>query len=550
LIRVIREIRGFIFPEVSFVACLMAAFLRPLRLCVRLFLMPSGYLSRLPPTLLAHKTERLPFLRFLCFLCYLLLPCLSFAQEPSPLATAAALERLMTEAIERAEKSVVAISRVRKDDAVGEQPPIAALPLPGSLVERASPTDPRFVPTEFGTGVVIEEGGLIVTNYHVLGNVRQADFFVWQDRKPYRATVKAADPWLDLAVLRVDGSALRPIPLGDARSLKKGQFVIALGNPYAIARDGQPSASWGIVSNLERQAPAPRTATRAADGRDTLHHYGTLIQTDARLELGASGGALVNLQGEMVGLTTSLAALYGYERPGGFAIPVDDDFRRALDMLKTGRVPDYGLLGVEPAALAVDLRQRGRTGARIRTIADATPAKQAGLREGDVITQVDGANVGNDLELIRRLSGQFAGTSVTLSILRGSDERRAGQPMNIKVKLAKKRIDAGREPYSEVEPETWRGLRVEYATASPLFAERSRDLDPLGCLGVVEVARDSSAWKAGLRPGDFVSHVGPTRVTTPREFYDAVTASEGEVNLRLTGVERSKALRTVEADSP
>jgi C-terminal processing protease CtpA/Prc len=122
--------------------------------------------------------------------------------------------------------------------------------------------------------------------------------------------------------------------------------------------------------------------------------------------------------------------------------------------------------------------------------------------------------------------------------------------MNIKVKLSKKRIDAGREPYSEVAPETWRGLRVEYATASPLFAERSRDLDALGSVGVVDVVRDSSAWKAGLRPGDFVSHVGATRVTTPREFYDAASAVEGDVGLKLTGVERSKALRAVEPEAP
>ncbi len=460
------------------------------------------------------------------------------------------MERLMTEAIERAEKSVVAISRVRKDEAATNQAPITDLSFPGSLRDRASPTDPRFVPTEFGTGVVIDDSGLVITNYHVLGNVRQADFFVWQNRKPYRATVKAADPWLDLALLKVDGITARPIALGDSRGLKKGQFVITLGNPYAIARDGQPSASWGIISNLERQATPPPHATRPADGRETLHHFGTLIQTDARLDLGSSGGALLNLQGDMIGLTTSLAALYGYERPGGFAIPVDDDFRRALDMLKTGRVPDYGLLGVEPAALAVELRQRGRTGARVRSIGDATPAKQAGLREGDVITQVDGAPVGDDLELIRRLSGRFADTSVTLAVLRGSNDRRTGQTINIKVKLSKKRIDSGREPYSEVGPETWRGLRVEYATASPLFAERSRELDPLGCIGVEEVARDSSAWKAGLRQGDFISHVRDARVTTPREFYDAVAVIDGEVALKLTGVERSKTQRTVEADAP
>lgn len=456
----------------------------------------------------------------------------------------------MTEAIERAEKSVVAISRVRKEEAGEERFPSEGPVVSQRILERASPTDPRFVPTEFGTGVVIDASGLIVTSYHVLGNVRQADYYVWQSRKPYRAMVKAADPWLDLAVLKVEDAGLKPMPLGDSRNLKKGQFVIALGNPYAIARDGQPSASWGIISNLERQAPPSRTSTRASDGRETLHHYGTLIQTDARLELGTSGGALVNLKGEMVGLTTSLAALYGYERPGGFAIPVDDDFRRALESLKTGRVPDYGLLGVEPAAIAIELRQRGKSGALVRSVADASPAKQAGLREGDVITQVDGAPVSDDLELIRRVSGQFADTTVALGLLRGSNERRNGQPLNVNVKLSKKRIDAARQPYSEFPTETWRGLRVEYATATPQFVERSRELDPQGCVGIVEVARDSAAWKAGFRPGDFVSHVGEARVATPREFYGATAAIDGDVALRLTGVERTQALRTVAAEAP
>ena len=467
------------------------------------------------------------------------------AQEPSPLATAAAMQRLTIDAIQRAEKSVVAIARVRKDDQGGEPSSRDTLPPTDGLSQRFEPTDPRFVPTEFGTGVVIDASGLVLTNYHVLGNVRQADFYIWHSKKPYRATVKAADPWLDLAVLKIENSNLKPMPIGDGRAVKKGQFVIALGNPYAIARDGQPSACWGIISNLERQSPPPRTATRPSDGRETLHHFGTLIQTDARLDLGTSGGALVNLQGEMIGLTTSLAALHGYERPGGFAIPVDDDFRRALDSLKTGRVPDFGLLGVEPAALAVEMRQRGRTGARVQSIADATPAKLAGLREDDVIISLDGAPVADDLELIRRVSGQFADSTVTLGILRGGNERRAGRPIDVKVKLSKKRIDSARAPYSELPHETWRGLRVEYATASPLFAQHSRDLDPAGCVGVVEVARDSPAWQAGLRPGDFLSHVAETRVTTPREFYDAATLITGDVALKLTAAPRDKPLRTV-----
>jgi len=253
----------------------------------------------------------------------------------------------------------------------------------------------------------------------------------------------------------------------------------------------------------------------------------------------------------MVGLTTSLAALYGYERPGGFAFPVDDDFRRALDTLKTGRLPDYGFLGIAPATLAADLRRQGRFGAMIEDqlggdgVVPGTPAAAAGLKAGDVITHIEGQPIAYSVELIRFVSGQHADAVVNLKVLRGSDATRPGRTLNVKAKLSKKRVEGPREGYAEVQPAMWRGLRVEYATAAPLFREQSRDLDPAGCIGVVEVERDSAAWKAGLRPGDFVSHVDAKRVTTPREFYDAVNSIEGEAVLKLTAVEAAKATRAV-----
>jgi serine protease Do len=466
------------------------------------------------------------------------------AQEGSALETAAAMERLVTDAIERAEKSVVAIARVRREkDAPAREPEDLALP-PFPLDRDVGPTDPKFVPNEFGTGVVIDAKGLIVTNYHVIGDVRGADYYIWLARKPYAAKVKAADPWLDLAVLQIEAENLLPITFGDGRAVKKGQFVIALGNPYAIARDGQPSAAWGIVSNLQRQAPAPKGGTRPSEGRETLHHWGTLIQTDAKLEFGASGGALVNLKGEMIGLTTSLAALYGYERPGGFAIPIDDDFKRALDTLKTGRLPDYGFLGVAPRTLAMSDRQKGRFGAAIEDIVPATPAAVAGLKSGDIITHVDGRQVFDDIDLIRHVSALPADLQITLSIQRGS------RTLQAPVTLSKKRLEGARPGYAEVPPPTWRGLRVEYATAAPLFRDQSRDLDPEGCVGVIEVERDSPAWKAGLRPGDFLSHVNKTRVATPQQFYDAVALIDGEAKLQLTAVEPDKSQRIVPAIAP
>ncbi len=466
--------------------------------------------------------------------------------EPSGLQAAVALENVVVEAIAKAEKSVVAIARIRKD----RQEPLEPLEgeiLPERDLRAADATRSDFVPHEFGTGVVIDAKGLILTSYHVLGDVKASDYVVWIAKTPYRASLRAADPWLDVAVLKIDASDLKPITLGNSRELKKGQIVISLGNPYAIARDGEPSATWGIISNLSRQAPLPRDTVRPAEGRETLHHYGTLIQTDAKLELGTSGGALVNLQGEMIGLTTSLAALIGYEKAGGFAIPVDDDFRRALETLKQGRMPDYGFLGVAPSVLGMEERQQGHRGARILDVVPATPAAKAGILPLDVVTEVDGRPITDDAQLIRHLSAMPAGTIVGLKLLRGGTLAKPSKVLTVQVELSKKRLEGARAPYAEITDPPWRGMKVEYATAAPMFRDQSRDLDPEGCVAVIEVERESPAWQAGLRPGDFLSHVGKTRVTTPRQFLDAATAQPGEVPLRLTAVPANKSLRTVAA---
>jgi S1-C subfamily serine protease len=469
------------------------------------------------------------------------------AQEPSGLQAAAAIEASLVEAIAKAEKSVVAVARLRKS----AQDASPAAELSGDGIELFNdPTRPDFVPHDFGSGVVIDARGLILTTYHVVGDVATSRHLVWIGKKPYPATVKAADPWLDLAVLQIEATDLTPIVLGDSSSLKKGQIAIALGNPYAIARDGEPSATWGIIANLSRHAPASpeRTAGVAGEGRTTLHHYGNLIQTDARLEVGSSGGALLNLKGELVGITTSLAALAGYEKSGGFAIPVDEDFRRSLETLKAGRVPDYGFLGVAPTFLSAEERRQGRFGARLLDVVPATPAAKSGLQAGDVITHVEGTPISDELQLIRRLSGLPADTTVQLTVERGGGTTRRGRPITAKVTLSKKRVEGPRPAFAEQTEADWRGLRVEYATATPQFRDQSRDLDPEGCLGVLEVEKDSPAWKAGFRPGDFISHVGKSRVATPKQFQQLTADLRGSVSFKLSGQVTGSDTRTIAAE--
>src|SRR5260221_10651799 len=214
-------------------------------------------------------------------------------QEPNGLAAAAAIQEAFINAIESAEKSVLSISRDRRQ----------ALNNPDNRMpflarERGSdPADPDWVPNEFGAGVVIDKTGLILTNYHLVrgGPIEgkpdqktdQSLYVRLSDRRRFEARILAADPRSDLAVLKLQFGD-RKVPIGDFPAFKlesktlpvrKGQFVIALGNPYAIARDGSASATWGIVGNVSRQAMLEGEANDPERARnETIHHLGTLIQ--------------------------------------------------------------------------------------------------------------------------------------------------------------------------------------------------------------------------------------------------------------------------------
>jgi len=439
------------------------------------------------------------------------------AQDRAAASAVDAFEQMLVEAIDNAGKSVVAIARVDPINAPRGRDPIANRP--------RTPADADFVPDHFGAGVVVDRGGLILTQYHVVAK-NSEHYVTTPDRKVYRARIKGADPRSALD--------LTPIPFGDTSKLQRGQIVIALGNPYAIARDGQASASWGIIANLSRKMP-PNVSEGASSGKDKLHHFGTLIQTDAKLNLGTSGGALVNRKGEMIGLTTSLAATAGYEQAAGYAIPVDDVFRRAVDAMKHGREVEYGFLGILPETLLDEERANGLVGVRVFNVVPGTPADRFGLQRQDLITHVDGKSVDDADALMLAVGRKPVEALVNLTVL-----RRSG-PQRIKVELTKFPV-RGTKIVSAPSP-AWRGLRVDYSSTVPLAElDKVRPTQLLrdGCVAITEVDRDSPAWDAKLQPGMFITHVGSTKVRSPKEFRTAILGKDGPIELRVFGGDQHK----------
>ena len=479
-------------------------------------------------------------------------PVAAGAQEPA--AVVAALERHLVDLTERAEPSIVSIVRGRAGGPASDPlAPFGPLPGRGPLPRNqfGRPAEADFSPEKFGAGVVIADAAgqrFILTNQHLVagGPVAGMDdagaariYVRFHDRRGYFATVHAADPRSDLAVLRVDYPQLgidppvpreafpKPLRLSAAQEYRKGQFVLIFGNPYAIARDGSASVGWGIIGNvLRRPAPAePSGGNREPD--ETIHHYGTLLQLDARLTLGFSGGAAINRDGELIGLTTPLAALEGYETTAGFAIPIDAGTRRIIDALMAGHEAEYGLLGVEPGDITADQmlifgpELAGRGGAaQVVGVKRDSPAGKAGVRSGDLILAIDGRPVRGTADLMREVGLAGPGTTVQMELGRAQ----AGETRFARVTLGKWPVINDSDIVATVpRQQPWRGIRVDYATGRQRFLPQRLDPYPRGV--VVLSAEGPLGGENGLKPGDFIVAVDGRSVDSPAEFDNAVRQS-------------------------
>ncbi|MFF2619791.1 S1C family serine protease [Kitasatospora sp. NPDC058046] len=300
--------------------------------------------------------------------------------------------------VPEAEAPLDAYSRVVTSVAAALTPRVAALQVPRR--GRGG-----WFSTALGSAVVFTEDGFLLTNAHVVGHA-DAGTLAFADGTTSPFHTIGADPLSDLAVLRADGPTPSPVTLGEATGLRVGQLVVAVGNPLGLAG----SVTAGVVSALGRSIPARSgSAVRVIDN---------VIQTDAALNPGNSGGALATADGRVVGITTAVAG-----NGLGLAVPIDATSRRIIAaLLADGRIRRayLGLAGV-PAPLPPALRHRSgqRTGLRIVEVVPGAPADRAGLHEGDLLLTAAGEPMGSAQALQRLMLADAIGRPLPLTVLRG-----------------------------------------------------------------------------------------------------------------------------------
>lgn len=266
-----------------------------------------------------------------------------------------------------------------------------------------------------GSGVVLDTDGNVLTNCHVIEGA--TELVVSMGGESYEAELVGEDSSSDLAVIRlkdVDSSKLNPIEIGDSDDLSVGEWVMAIGSPFG----NEQSVSTGIVSALYRSTALPSTSGTSI--------YANMIQTDAAINPGNSGGALVNDNGELIGINSIIESYSGSSSGVGFAIPVNYAINIASQIID-GKTPVHPYLGVSLTsvnALSARANNLGATeGALVVAVSDGGPAADAGIQENDIITKIDGEQVTSADGLIIALREHEVGDKVTLTVVRDSKER-------------------------------------------------------------------------------------------------------------------------------
>lgn len=369
----------------------------------------------------------------------------------------------------------------------------------------------RFRTQGLGSGVVVrrvDDIYYVLTNDHVVGNA-DAITITTDDGEEYSAEIVGKDSRKDLALISFVTSDEIPVaPLGDSDTLRVGDWVLAIGSPFGF----QSTVTAGIVSAVNRRG--------GPDG-----NISDFIQTDAAINRGNSGGALVNLRGEVVGINTWITSQTGGSMGLGFSIPVNNVKRSIDDFIETGAVR-YGWLGVSIRSASPDvaesLRLPGRRGALVHHIFLDSPADSGGLLPGDFITEINGVRVQDYDHLVLQVGELPVGRIANFVVVR------YGEEVTLSVRIAERESE---RQIAELNRRLWPGFSV-FPVTEQVRSDISLPRDVQGVL-VSTVESRTPAALAGIRVGDVVLEINGTATPRMMEFYRELHRADRNVSVTL-----------------
>jgi|KBSMisStandDraft_5_1062788.scaffolds.fasta_scaffold63593_2 serine protease Do len=394
--------------------------------------------------------------------------------------------------------------RFMPPDQQPQQPPGGGGNGRGRRGEQA-PNTPRgpLRPFGLGSGFIVSQDGYIVTNAHVVENAEEITVRL-SDKREFKAKLIGSDTRSDVAVVKVEATNLPTMKIGDTSRLRVGEWVIAIGSPFGFAN----TVTAGIVSAKSREN---------LSGDPNLDAV-PFIQTDVAVNPGNSGGPLLNMRGEVVGINSQIFSRTGAFAGISFAIPIDYAYNVADQLIKTGHVT-RGRIGVGIQNVSKDLADSlglaKAQGAAVSNVEENSPAAKAGLEVGDVITKIDGHPVEGSADLSRTIRAMKPGTKANLSVWR------SGKMRDVTITVAEFKDDeqvktAAGEGKKKEQPKPGKlGLAVAELTADQKKALKVTS-------GVVVEAADGAVLAAGVGPGDVILRVNNVDTPNVKAFNDAV----------------------------
>jgi len=351
-----------------------------------------------------------------------------------------------------------------------------------------------------GSGVIVDENGIIVTNNHVINDADHIKVRL-MDGREFEAKVKGADPQTDLAVISIDAQNLTFAQLGDSDQSRVGEWVLAIGSPLDENLDHTVTS--GIISAKGRSGVG-------------LTQYEDFIQTDAAINPGNSGGALVNLEGHVIGINTAIATRNGGNMGIGFAIPANLAKKVTGDIIDKGSV-ERGWLGVYIQTMSPELANAfdldSPQGVVVSQVEKGSPADMAGLKEEDVVVGLNGQDIDNAIELSTLIAGTSPGTDVVLDVIRDGKRR--------EIVVTLEELDPISDEFAQGELSN-QDMGLTVSNITPELAETYEILDDQVGVVITDITPNSIASEVGLREGDVVLKLNRKPVQTVGDFEEAM----------------------------